>query len=245
MVSSHSQSHPSNSWLTRLTVDTGIESYEPSASAIKQHIDTLRKIPGNGAAGGGTPRAKATATPKATPKKFAAVKTPKSSAKRKRVSHSYDEDEAMDDAEEDFAAEREMLKATPSGPRSTLSRRSKSVAKTYNEDDESDDEFATPQNNTRAATHTSAAVAGEEEQPGFCGGGAYDGAGEEVDQMDGIATGVAGRAGTLTPQGKTVNGNVQANSAVKRAVELLPKRAAKRKVPVDDNDGSEFTPDFM
>jgi hypothetical protein len=229
-VATLTNSLPSNPWLTCLTVDTGIESYEPSASAIKQHIDQLRKTLGNGAAGGSIPRGKTTATPKATPKKSATVKTPKSSAKRKRVSHSSDEDEEMDNAEDDSAAEREMLKATPSGPRSTLSRRSKSVAKTYNEDDESDDEFANPQGNTRAATPTPAG--GEEEQVNFFGGGVYDGAGESIGQMDGVVDeGAFG--GALTPQGKTANGHAQANSAVKRE-EL-----------VDDSDVSEFTPDFM
>lgn len=246
MVSGHTHRYPSNPRLTRPTVDTGIESYEPSASAIKQHIDVLRKTFGNGATGGGgTPKAKATATPKATPKKSAPVKTPKSSAKRKRVSHSSDEDEEMNDAEDDSAGEREMLKSTPTGPRSTLSRRSKSVAKSYNEDDGSeDDEFATPQNNTRAATPTpapaTAQAAVEEEQTDFFGGGAFDGPAEDVGQMDGVAaTGLVG--GTLTPQGKATNGHAQANSAAKRVV----RRAFKREEPVDDSDVSEYEPDFM
>jgi hypothetical protein len=145
----------------------------------------------------------------------------------------------MNDAEDDSAAERERLKSTPTGPRSTLSRRSKSVAKTYNEDDESDDELATPQDNTRAATPTPAPATIEEEQPDFFGGGMYDGAGEGIGQMDGVVDGVA--AGTLTPQGKTANGHAQANSAAKRVV----KRTVKREEPVDDSDVSEFTPEFM
>lgn len=247
--------HGCNPRLTRPTVDTGIESYEPSASAIKQHIDVLRKNFGNGATGGGgTPKAKTTATskatpratPKATPKKSAPLNTPKSSAKRKRVSNSSDEDEDMNDAEDDSAAEREMLKTTPSGPRSTLSRRLKSIAKTYNEDDESeDDEFATPQNNTRAATPTPAPAAAapavsEEEQTDFFGGGAFDGAGDDGGQMDGVvATGLVG--GTLTPQGKAANGHAQANSAAKR----VAKRGVEREERVDDSDVSEFEPDFM
>jgi hypothetical protein len=146
----------------------------------------------------------------------------------------------MDDAEDDSAAEREMLKATPSGPRSTLSRRSKSVAKTYNEDDESaDEELATTQDNTRAATPTPAPAAVQEEQTDFFGGGAYDGAGDEVGQMDGVVTGAAAggiSGGTLTPQGKAVNGHAQADSAA--------KRASKRAEPADDSDGSEFNPDL-
>lgn len=148
-----------------------------------------------------------------------------------------------EDADDDSEAERERLKATPSGPRSTLSRRSKSVAKTYNEDDESDDELATPQDDTRSATPTPMA-GGEEEQPDFFGGGAFDGVGEDVGQMDGVAAGVAGVGlvnGTLTLQGKTANGHAQANSAAKRVV----KRAVKREEPVDDSDVSEFSPDFM
>ena len=223
------------------TVDTNKDSYIPTARAITEHIGALKKEFGGTATG--TPKAKTTTTPKATPKKSSAVKTPKSSAKRKRVSHSSDEDEEMkDDAEDDSAAERERLKATPSGPRSTLSRRSKSVAKTYNEDHESEDELATPQDNTRAATPTP--MAGEEEQPDFFGGGAFDGPGEEIVQMDGVAAGVAGVGlvnGTLTPQGKTANGHAQANSAAKRVL----KRTVKREEPVDDSDGSEFNPDFM
>ena len=220
------------------TVDTDKDSYIPTARAITEHIGALKKEFGGTATG--TPKAKTTTTPKATPKKSSAVKTPKSSAKRKRVSHSSDEDEEMkDDADDDSAAERERLKATPSGPRSTLSRRSKSVAKTYNEDHESEDELATPQDNTRAATPTP--MAGEEEQPDFFGGGAFDGPGEEIVQMDGVAAGVGLVNGTLTPQGKTANGHAQANSAAKRVL----KRIVKREEPVDDSDGSEFNPDFM
>lgn len=229
------------------TVDTNKDSYVPTARAITEHIGALKKEFGGTAATAsataGTPKAKTTATPKATPKKSTIVKTPKSSAKRKRVSHSSDEDEEMnDDADDDSAAERERLKATPSGPRSTLSRRSKSVAKTYHEDDESDNELATPQGNTRAATPTP--MASQEEQTDFFGGGAYDGAGEDVGQMDGVAAGVAGVGlinGALTPQGKTAKGHAQANSAAKRVV----KRTVKREEPVDDSDGSEFNPDFM
>ena len=220
------------------TVDTDKDSYIPTARAITEHIGALKKEFGGTATG--TPKAKTTTTPKATPKNSSAVKTPKSSAKRKRVSHSSDEDEEMkDDADDDSAAERERLKATPSGPRSTLSRRSKSVAKTYNEDHESEDELATPQDNTRAATPTP--MAGEEEQPDFFGGGAFDGPGEEIVQMDGVAAGVGLVNGTLTPQGKTANGHAQANSAAKRVL----KRTVKREEPVDDSDGSEFNPDFM
>lgn len=154
----------------------------------------------------------------------------------------------MNDAEDDSAAERERLKTTPTGPRSTLSRRSKSVAKTYNEDDESEDEFATPQNNTRAATATptpaAAQAAVEEELTDFFGGGAYDGAGDDGGQMDGVAAGFAAAGlvgGTLTPQGKAANGHAQLDSAAKRVV----KRTVKREEPVDDSDGSEFEPDFM
>lgn len=227
-------------------VDTNKDSYVPTARAITEHIGALKKEFGGTAvtaSATGTPKAKTATTPKATPKKSSAVKTPKSSAKRKRVSHSSDEDEEMkDDADDDSAAERERLKATPSGPRSTLSRRSKSVARTYNEDDESEDELATPQGNTRAATPTP--MAGEEEQPDFFGGGAFDGPGEEIGQMNGVAAGVAGVGlvnGTLTPQGKTANGHAQANSAAKRVL----KRTVKREEPVDDSDGSEFNPDFM
>ena len=144
----------------------------------------------------------------------------------------------MDDGDDDSAAEREMLKTTPSGPRSTLSRRSKSVAKTYDVDGESSNELASLQHNTRAATPTP--MAGDEEQPDFFGGGAFDGAGEGVGQVSVAVTGVS--AGITTPQGKAVNGNVQPDSAIKRAV---VKRTMKREEPVDDSDVSDFHPDFF
>jgi len=161
------------------------------------------------AAGNGTPRAKATVTPRATPRKAAAVKTPRSSTKRKRVSKSSDEDEEMIDGEDDSDAEREMQKATPSGPRSTLSRRSKSVTKTYNEDDEdTSDELAAPEGNTGAVTPTP--TAGDEMQQDFFAGGAFDGAGDTIVHMNGVANlvdvnGVV--TSTMTPRGQTAIGN--------------------------------------
>jgi hypothetical protein len=228
--------------LTGSLVDTNKDSYVPTARAITEHIGALKKEFGGAATTSGTPRAKGTATPRATPRKPAAVKTPKSSAKRKRVSKSSDEDEEMDDGEDDSDAERAMLKGTPSGPRSTLSRRSKSVAKTYNDDDSSSsDELASQGGNTGAVTPTP--TAGVEEQPDFFGRGAFDGAGEDVGQMDGVATGIAAGGavtGTLTPQGRTTNGTRQAKSATKAT-----KRAIKREAPADDSNVSDFQPDFM
>jgi hypothetical protein len=102
--------------------------------------------------------------------------------------------------------------------------------------------LAIPQGDTRAATPTPMA-GGEVEQPDFLGVGAFDGADEDVGQMDGVAAGIAGVGlvnGTLTPQGKTANGHAQANSAAKRVV----KRAVKPEEPVDDSDVSEYEPDF-
>jgi hypothetical protein len=145
----------------------------------------------------------------------------------------------MNDGEDDSDDERAMLKATPSGPRSTLSRRSKSVAKTYHENDSSSDEPADPAGNTGAVTPTP--KTGGEQQQDFFAGGAFDGAGEGVVHMNGVASlvdvnGVV--TGTLAPQGKTINGNGQAKAPTN-------KRAIKREKSVDDSDGSDFQPDFM
>lgn len=205
--------------------------------AIKKRIAALKKEAGGKATTSGTPKSKGTATPKATPKKAPMAKTPRSSEKRKRASVPSDEDADMDYGDDDSGAERERLKTTPSGSRSSLSRRLKIAAKTYHEDSDSSGDVADPEDNTDAVTPTPAA--GGEEQQNIFAGGAFDGSGETVGQMDGVTTGVAHGvvAGTLTPQGKATNGNGQAKSATKRAV--------KRKAPVHDSDGSEFTPDFM
>lgn len=226
-------------------VDTGKDDYQPTVRAIQEHLNNLKKSIGGKTktktTNSNTPRA--TATPKSTPRKPAAIKTPKSSAKRKRTSKSSDEEEdaTMVDGEDNSDAEREMLKYTPSAPCSSLSRRSKSVAKTYHEDnesnDESDDEFATPGVDARAATPTPAA--GEDMQTDFFAGGAFDGVHESAqnqpgDEMEGVATGAFGHVatGTLTPQGRAGRGSKLAGSG------------SKRTIIDDDSDGSEFSPDM-
>jgi hypothetical protein len=164
--------------------------------------------------------------PKSTPRKPTTLNTPKSSAKRKRTTKSSDEEDTeMPDGEDGSEDERKMLKQTPSGPRSSLSRRSKSVAKTYNQDDESSDEAADADQDedARAATPTPAAV---EDVPDFFPGGASDGVQEG--QMEGVV------GGTLTPQGKGANRS-----------KLATKRVVKREVRVDDSDGSVFSPEVL
>lgn len=129
----------------------------------------------------------------------------------------------MIDGEDNSDAEREMLNRTLSAPRSTLSRRSKSVAKTYHEDHESDDEFATPGIDARAATPTP--TPGDDMQPDFFAGGAFDGVHEATeDQMEGV--------GTLAPQGRVVRGS--------KLTGLDFKRVTKD----DESDVSEFSPDM-
>jgi hypothetical protein len=138
----------------------------------------------------------------------------------------------MPDGEDDSEDEREMLKHTPSGPRSSLSRRSKSVAKTYNQDDKSSDELADQEEDARAATPTP--TAGEDEVPDFFPGGAFDGVQEAAQGLSGVRMdGVV--ASALTPQGKGVGRSKLAGPATRRVV--------KREVRDDDSDGSEFRPE--
>ena len=76
----------------------------------------------------------------ATPKKNLAVKTPTSSAKRARKTAMSEEDEEDDDEDEDSETERKGLKLTPTGPRASYSRRSKSKSVSYHDDEQADDE---------------------------------------------------------------------------------------------------------
>jgi len=144
-----------------------------------------------------------------------------------------DEDNIMD-GEEDSDAERKRLKTTPSAPRSTYSRRSKSVAKSYLDDDDGADEGK----DVDAEEHDHAAVRAPsggmlEVLDDSIVGTAFDGA-EETAQLNqrvsmmGVAAGATGAAnGDLTPQGKTGT-----------------RRVFKREVRDDDSDISEFTPDY-
>jgi hypothetical protein len=72
------------------------------------------------------------------------IKVPKSSGKRKRPKYATSDDDDLSDLpEEDPETERAILKTTPSAQRSTLSRRSKNVAKSYNQDDDEETSRAT------------------------------------------------------------------------------------------------------
>jgi len=166
-------------------------------------------------------------------------KTPTSSAKRRRaINFSDDDEEDAVNGEDDSDSERKRLKSTPSAPRSTYSRRSKSVAKSYanddevNDDEDADAEVEAEEDHDRAAVRAPSAGMLNVQDDYFVGT-AFDGAEDNVQlnhrvgQM-GIAANVAGGGnGELTPQGKTAT-----------------RRVFKREVREDDSDISEFTPDF-
>lgn len=172
--------------------------------------------------------AKTPTSARATARK-ATNKTPTHSAKRKRTSK-FSSDE-MSDGEEDSNDERKMLNSTVAvPPRSSLSRRSKSVAKSYqqsSEDEDEDDDAdadaevsaedvnTTPTVNANITTTTDAAEDGE--------------------QMDLDSITVAGGTGPPTPQGKV--------SGVGSKVDSSKKRAIKREAYAD-SDASDFTPTF-
>lgn len=137
-----------------------------------------------------------------------------------------------------------MLEAPPSGPRPVLPRRSKSAHVPYTGDNDSSG-LSDQGEDDDATTPTPTAAGGEQETP--FAGGAFDGAGEDVQNQNGVkeegvvANGVV--TGTLTPQGKTLsgatmngNGNKQANSAKKRVIKV--------ETPVDDSEDSDFHPDL-
>lgn len=217
-------------------VDTGVDAYEPTARAISEHIGALKKtIAGGTSSARGTPTAtprKSTAgagVSKSTPRKSALTKTPTTAngSKRKRAA-SNSSDEEMTEPE-DTDDERMMLDATPSARRSTLSRRSKSVAKSYHDPEETgdDDAVASEEDAQAHAAEANAEV-----------GTAFDGIkeqGAEV-QVGGVASANGGvMNGTLIPQGKAANGT-KTNGAAKRAI--------KREVLDEGTDGSDFVPDF-
>jgi hypothetical protein len=214
--------------------DTGVDDYQPTARAITEHIGALKKSVGGGVS---TPKAKGTprpsATPKATPSKLSMFKTPTSSAKRKRTINNFSDDDEEDavGGEDDSDAERKRLKSTPSVLRSTYSRRSKSVAKSYaNDDNVNDDEDAdaeAEEDHDRAAVRAPSAGMLNVQDDYFVGT-AFDGADETVQLNQRVSKmGVAADADELTPQGKTAT-----------------RRVFKRKIREDDSDISEFTPDF-
>lgn len=132
----------------------------------------------------------------------------------------------MPDCEDDTDAERKMLNKSPSAPRSTLSRRSKSVAKSYANDDSSEGD---------------ADADGELEGGDLSTPAAFDGAGDSaqldqgVRQMSVAAAEEAAEGVDLTPQGKN-GASIQRKSPTKRV---------KREVREDDeSDVSEFNPTF-
>lgn len=140
------------------------------------------------------------------------------------------------DGEDDSEAERKRLKTTPSAPRSTYSRRSKSVAKSYansddNVDDDDDDADAEEEHDHTAVRAPSSGLLNVQDD--YFIGTAFDGAGDtaqlgqRVGRM-GVAAGAAGDENDdLTPQAKTT-----------------ARRVFKSEVREDDSDISEFTPDF-
>jgi hypothetical protein len=160
-------------------------------------------------------------------------KTPTSSAKRKHAFNFSDDEEDPVDGEHDSEAERKRLKTTPSAPRSTYSRRSKSVAKSYaNNDNADDDEDADAEEDAHAAVHAPSSGMPNVQDDYFVGT-AFDGAEEtiqlhqRVSKMD-VASSVTDDGNdNLTPQAKTAT-----------------RRVFKREIREDDSDISEFTPDF-
>ena len=136
------------------------------------------------------------------------------------------------DGEDDSEAERKRLKTTPSAPRSTYSRRSKSVAKSYaNNDNADDDEDADAEEDGHAAVR--APSGGLLNVQDYFVGTAFDGAEgtiqlhQRVSKMD-VASSVTDDGNdNLAPQGKTAS-----------------RRVFKRETREDDSDISEFTPDF-
>jgi hypothetical protein len=155
------------------------------------------------------------------------------------MNFSDDDEEDAVDAEDDSDSERKRLKSTSSAPRSTYSRRSKSVAKSYatNDDNVNDEEDAdagaeAEEDHDRAAVRAPSAGMLNVQDDYFVGT-AFDGA-EETVQLNhlvgqmGVAANAAGDGnGELTPQGKTAT-----------------RRVFKREIREDDSDISEFTPDF-
>jgi hypothetical protein len=162
-------------------------------------------------------------------------KTPTSSAKRRRtMNFSDDDEEDAVDAEDDSDSERKRLKSTPSAPRSTYSRRSKSVAKSYatnddnvNDDEDADAEAEAEEDHDRAAVRAPSSGMLNVQDDYFVGT-AFDGAEETVQLNHRVGQmGVAASTDDLTPQGQTAT-----------------RRVFKREIREDDSDISEFTPDF-
>jgi hypothetical protein len=140
------------------------------------------------------------------------------------------------DGEDDSETECKRLKTTPTAPRSTYSRRSKSAAKSYaNDNDNADDEEdadAEEDYDHAAVRAPSSGLLNVHDD--YFVGTAFDGA-EETAQINqrvgrmGVAAGAIGdESDGLTPQGKMAT----------------RRRVFKREIREDDSDISEFTPDF-
>lgn len=159
--------------------------------------------------------------------------TPSRSAKRKRTTKSSSE-EMSDLPEEDSKDERKMLTTSKASvaPRSSLSRRSKSLAKSYqqlseeDEDEDADAEASAEEVDVNNNIVTSTAV-----------NGTTNAVAEGVEKMDvdSIAVSAGNTNGHPTPQGKAANGEKGVSSK---------KRAFKRAVG-DESDGSDFVPSFF
>lgn len=136
------------------------------------------------------------------------------------------------DGEEDSDSERKRLKTTPSAPRSTYSRRSKSLAKSYlNDEDEEGADADVEANGDAAAVRAPMGVLTGVQDDCFVKT-SFDGAdetarlGQRVREL-GVAATAGGGDGELMPQGKAVS-----------------RRVFKQEAREDDSDVSEFTPDF-
>lgn len=212
--------------------NTGRDDYTPTERAITEHFKSLSKAAGGGTSKAATPKPKGTSTPR----KPTAPKTSKSSAKRKRAHKSSDEDEPMMDDEDDSDAERKMLKRTPSTPRSTLSRRSKSVAKSYAADESSEDDA-----DADDVVDTATALGNAREEDDIATPAAFDGAADSaqldqgVRQMSVADADDAAEGVNLTPQDKAIEGTQRKSPT---------KRVKREVIDVGDSDVSEFNPDF-
>lgn len=142
------------------------------------------------------------------------------------------------DGEEDSEAELKRLKTTPSAPRSTYSRRSKSVAKSYlNEDDAVEDEDADAEEEGGHAAVRARSAGMLDASDDYSVGTAFDGAEETTQLNQRVSTmGVAANASS--------NGNVNVNGDLTPQGKAATKRVFKREVRDEDSDISEFTPDY-
>jgi len=189
----------------------GQDDFEPTPRAISEHIFQLKKTNG----GGGKSKATTTSTPiraainKTPSKKTTAPKTPTTSGKRKRTSMSEEDDDSED--------ERSMLKSSPLGARSSVSRRSKSAKPSYAEADADDEAVAdTPIEELRF----------------------FDGT-NEVEQ---IGQGIE-QVGFRLPNA-VVNGKIGSHGGFMGAKAKRVKAEVQAEVEAGESDVSDFQPGF-